>query len=76
MENNASERGTGRSTRLMDQYIQELFLNGEVIVVDHENTTNSNMFLTDKIIRRLNAEHRQLRVSRVFKEGEVKISII
>lgn len=53
-----SERATGRSTRLVDEYIQELFNDGQIIVEDHYGTLESNRFLFDRITTRLSQEHR------------------
>lgn len=56
---NRMETKTGRSTRLADYYIQEIFSkpNEAVEIIDHENTKESNMQLTRRIIRRILEEH-------------------
>jgi hypothetical protein len=48
-------RGTGRTTRLADAYIQELFTKGEIIVEDHN--PKDSRYLLYKIERRLDLEH-------------------
>jgi len=48
-------RGTGRTTRLADAYIQELFTKGEITVEDHH--IQGSFYLLYKIERRLESEH-------------------
>ena len=48
----------GRSTRLADAYIQELFTTGEIQVRDHIDKLNCHKELYVKIRRRLVTEHR------------------
>lgn len=50
-------RLTGKTTRLADKYIQELFTTGKCHVVDHEPVFNNSEYLMDKILNRLNVEH-------------------
>lgn len=54
-------RQTGRSTRLLDSYVQELFEKGFVEVIDHHNTIQSNTLLFGKLVQRLTNEHKGLR---------------
>ena len=52
-------RGTGRSTRLADKAIQDLFVNGFCIVQDHHREGRDySRFLMDKILARLKTEHK------------------
>ncbi len=53
----SNSRLTGRSTRLVDDAIQILFTFGEVIIVDHHGTRESNERLFMRVERRLQAEH-------------------
>lgn len=57
-ENN--DRATGRTTRLVDSYIQELFNNkGSYIdIKDHYNSREADRILVNKIEKRLQSEHR------------------
>lgn len=48
-------RRTGRTTRLIDDYIQQLFSGKEVLVLDHNKKINKSMCAT--IIERLKNEH-------------------
>lgn len=51
-------RGTGRTTRLADKAIQDLFTDGFCIVQDHYNEDRVySRFLMDIILARLEAEH-------------------
>jgi len=50
-------RQTGRSTRLADDYIQELFENGHVKIRDHIDIREMHKELFRKIINRLESEH-------------------
>lgn len=58
-DNDDSNRATGRTTRLVDYYIQELFNNpnSEIEIIDHTNNQQSNVHLTQMILRRLDNEH-------------------
>jgi hypothetical protein len=50
-------RRSGRSTRLMDNYIQVLFEKGEVIVLDHHPLRDSSRHLYERVLKRLYKEH-------------------
>jgi len=50
-------RGTGRTTRLVQYYIDKLFTTtDEVIIYDHYDHKTAHKFLTDAIIRRMHNE--------------------
>lgn len=56
------ERATGRSTRLIDKYIQEFFTNPPGIgvrVMDHnmENDAEPHTILLERVVSRLRIEH-------------------
>jgi uncharacterized protein (TIGR02145 family) len=55
------ERATGRTTRLVDEYIQKLFNNigGWVEIRDHHDSFDSHKRLCDLINRRIGIEHPQ-----------------
>lgn len=58
------DRNTGRTTRLVDEYIQILFTKGSTgIIRDHYGTSNSDLFLKDLILNRLRNEHRNTNIS-------------
>lgn len=50
-------RNSGRTTRMADQLIQELFTNGEITVQDHYNQDSAHHYLLRVIVRRLEFEH-------------------
>lgn len=52
-------RASGRTTRLIDYYIQELFNNPnkEINIIDHTDNQQSNSYLTQMILRRFYVEH-------------------
>ena len=59
MEKMDNMRGTGRSTRLADKAIQDLFVNGFCIVQDHHREgRDASRVLMDKVLARLKAEHK------------------
>ena len=66
-------RATGRTTRLVDYYIQELFNhpNEEIEIIDHNNTQQSNIHLTQMILRRMYEEHRGVKI-KVIKQNVLK----
>lgn len=54
---NERGRATGRTTRLADAYIQELFKTGNIKIYDHHNSQQSHKRLSKIIWRRLEIEH-------------------
>ena len=68
-----SNRATGRTTRLVDYYIQKLFNNPneEIEIIDHYNIQQSNTHLTQMILRRMYNEHRQIKI-KVIKQNVLK----
>lgn len=56
---NLLERHTGRTTRLIDGYIQQLYdQRGDWIVIeDHYNSKSANDMLLKKVLQRLHNEH-------------------
>lgn len=49
-------RGTGRTTRLADSYIQQLYKDKIVTVTDHHNHNNAHRYLADLICKRIKNE--------------------
>ena len=72
-DNEDSNKATGRTTRLVDYYIQELFNhpNEEVEIIDHTNTQQSNTHLTQLVLQRMYNEHRQIKI-KVIKQNVLK----
>lgn len=72
-------RRSGRSTRLIDNAIQELFTTGECVLVDHYNTKDMSKYLSNRVIIRLVHEHRltheQFRVGK-NEIGYYKIELV
>lgn len=65
-------KGTGRSTRLADGYIQHFFKlenNEEMTIIDHDDTAESNLRLTKKIADRISGEHPSENF--IIKENEI-----
>ena len=50
-------RATGRTTRLADAFIQELFKTGHIKIIDHYNSRDAHKRLFNIICRRLELEH-------------------
>lgn len=65
-----NERKVGNSTRLVDRYIQELFINKRVKIIDHhyDHNNDSNKRLFKIVLRRLDMEH-----GSIIKESKVKV---
>ena len=66
-------RATGRTTRLIDQYIQILFTNPnkEIEIIDHYGTQKANEFLARKVLSRLYAEHKGVKIE-IVKQNVLK----
>ena len=72
-DNEDSNIATGRTTRLVDYYIQKLFNNPneEIKIIDHYNIQQSNIHLTQFILQRIYNEHRQIKI-KVIKQNVLK----
>lgn len=69
-------RGTGRTTRLVDYYIQKLFNEGTTgFIKDHDPSLQETISLYDKIIRRLFVEHPGVKVNVKKKYNNFIISL-
>lgn len=54
------DRATGRSTRLVDMYVQEFFTSPQgtsVLILDHWDDPRAHRSLLDRVISRLRIEH-------------------
>lgn len=60
------QRASGRSTRLLDSYIQELFKNKSAEVIDHDDAQQSHSLLCNKLIQRLINEHQGVRFEIIY----------
>lgn len=67
-----SERRTGASTRSIDYFIQELFEQGETIIVDHHDSTKSHKWLLHKVLSRLDLEHNHIMNKLIVKGLTIK----
>lgn len=56
----ATPRRNGKSTRLVDKYIQDLFTFGEVEVRDHLDIPTQHDLLVERVLDRLSREHKFL----------------
>lgn len=73
--NKEEKRCSGRTTRLIDNYIQLLFEvdKGELIKVrDHYPSNDAHRQLLDKIIKRLKNEHPELQFEYDIRERTIK----
>jgi len=57
------DRGTGRTTRLVDKAIQDFFNKGVVTIQDHYCAVEATKFLYERITKRLKNEHRNVKIS-------------
>lgn len=65
------KRRTGRTTRIVDQCIQELFTEGVTKVVDHTNNHVSNSRLWKRLLHRLSFEHNCYPKSDLEIDGDI-----
>jgi len=68
-------RRTGRSTRLIDDYIQRLFTRGYIQVYDHHFTEEARKDLFNRIAKRLELEHNSFYEDKLFKFDKEYLSI-
>lgn len=66
-------RATGRTSRLVDSYIQELFNNKEIEVRDHFTNTRAHKDLLKRIVNRYNNEYNRGFQKLVIKDLNVKL---
>lgn len=69
-------RKSGRTTRLIDDYIQLLFTTdkGSLIKVrDHYPSNDAHRMLIDKIINRLKAEHPGINIDVNYRERTIRL---
>lgn len=73
-----SLRRAGQSTRLIDQYIQDLFNKGVVSLVDHYGSENANDFLFKTFRDRMNLEHPATAMNIFYykKDGHYNASLL
>ena len=68
-------RGTGRTTRLVDEAIQNLFNNGRCIAFDHWPDRQADHCLFERIIKRLEFEHHKSKDDLVIDINRMTISL-
>ena len=73
MEKEKSKRRTGRTTRLADRYIQQLFKDGEITIVDHTDIDESSLNLLYIISQRLNREHPNTNYTVSYNPYKIKL---
>ena len=79
IELEAGLRATGRTTRLIDYYIQQLFKKGKVVLRDHHKDGSSvpaNERLVSIFEDRLNREHEETTVKYNNDKGTITAIII
>jgi hypothetical protein len=52
-----SGRMSGKTTRIIDSLIQELFETGKCTCINEINNSKLNLFTMDRVLRRLELEH-------------------
>ena len=72
-DNEESNRATGRTTRLVDYYIQELFNNSnkEIEIIDHYDHIKAHIHLTQIILKRFYNEHPRVKIE-IVKQNVLK----
>jgi hypothetical protein len=68
------QRATGRTTRLVDMYVQDLFKVGFISVQDHHNEPHSHYRLADMVCDRVVYEHR-IKLIKIQKDGFYMLSL-
>ncbi len=67
-------RATGRTTRLIDGYVQELFSTGYIQPIDHHNTKKATRDLIYRIAKRMEQEHPQVKLRVNSRVGYIKVA--
>jgi len=73
VESNGIYRVNGKTTRIIDQLIQDLFNYGSIHVKNEYNNTSSNEYTFDKLKRRLESEHMFTCEDLIFSKKELLI---
>lgn len=76
-DDNNADRCTGRTTRLVDYYIQELFNNPnkDIEIIDHCDTIKNNIHLTQRILHRIFEEFKGIKI-RVTNQNTLKYELL
>lgn len=71
-------RRTGRTTRLVDGYIQKLYrkLGEWVHIRDHGYTRQDDSLLERNILRRMEIEHQEDKIERRHHNGRIELRIV
>jgi hypothetical protein len=69
------ERRSGRTTRLIDYYIQELFIRGETTVMDHHRSESfyTKNVVFKKLLKRLSFEHQIYKEDLIISNNTISI---
>lgn len=51
------DRRTGRTTRIIDQCVQEFFTQGYTICLDHHPSDRMSEYVLNRVVHRLSSEH-------------------
>lgn len=70
------QRATGRTTRLIDQAVQDLFTHKGVAVIDHHPSEGAQKNFQNKLMKRLEIEHPGIRTSTTRSGNSIIIKII
>ena len=68
-------RATGRTTRLVDEAIQNLFNNGRCIAFDHWPDRCADQYLLERILKRLEIEHNKSKNDLIVDINRMTISL-
>jgi hypothetical protein len=71
------DRGTGRTTRLVDKYIQDIFNNPNkfITIEDHYPHNVAHLYLFNRISDRLKIEHGRLNYTWDKNNNQIKLNI-
>ena len=69
-------RRTGRTTRLVNEYIERLFKEHTIIVRDHYPTQLASKYMANMLKKRMEFEHRKKVRVEEFGNMDVKITLI
>ena len=68
-------RATGRTTRLVDEAIQNLFNNGRCVAHDHWPEKHAYQYLFERILKRLEIEHNKSKNDLIVDINRMTISL-
>lgn len=68
-------RATGRSTREIDEAVQDLFMTGMCVIRDHHGTKQADYYTFRRLLGRLEFEHSHIKNNLIVDKSNCTVKI-